>query len=177
MPAPDTPVSVFGHDYKIGRMSAMRQFHVTRRLTAVLAGVGESFGEIQRQGGSSAFAQAAASMRSGAEPEQRTEVVRVVRPILEAIARMPDADAEFVVNACLEVVERDVGGGKGWARVMPQPGVLMFADVEMPAMLAITFHVLRANLADFFFDLLSELSPQGETGSVSTSSEARMTGS
>lgn len=152
-------VTVMGNSYKLGRMDAMTQFHCTRRLAAVLASMGESFKELQDRGGAKALLHEAVT-----DGDVKPDVYRLMKPVLAAIGAMSDDDAEFVVNSCLKVVERGVGGDRGWAKVM-QADVLMYQDIQMPAMLALTFHVLRTNLASFFFEFLSGLvSPAEGTG-------------
>lgn len=173
MPSDSNEVPVFGHQYKIGRMNAIQQFHVMRRLGGVAGSLGEAFSQVQRLGGAASVEK----MVSSRDAAKSGDVLRVIEPVLLALGAMRDEDVNYVLHNCLSVVERQQSGGGGWARVMPQPGVIMFMDIEMPQMLAITWHVLRSNLANFFFDLLSGLTALETTEPGSSSSAGSATGS
>lgn len=170
---PKNEVSVFGHQYQIGRMNAIQQFHVMRRLHGVCGSLGEAFRQVQRLGGATAVEK----MVANRDADKSLDVLRVVEPVLRALGGMSDEDVNYVLHNCLSVVERQQAQTSGWARVMPQPGVLMFMDIEMPQMLALTWHVLRINLANFFFDLLSGLTALETTEPGSSSSAGSATGS
>lgn len=155
-------ITVFGHKYRAGKMGAIPQFHVMRRLHGVAASAGETLDAIQRMGG-------AANLEEAIREKRPTEnVMKVIAPILRALGEMRDEDVDYVLNNCLAVVQRAETNDRGWSPVMPQPGVLMFQDIQMPCMLVLTWHVLRSNLGNFFSDLLAGLSDPG-TGSASDS--------
>lgn len=158
---------VFGIDYRFGRMNAIDQFHVVRRLHALGGALAESFAETQRLGGAAELERAArdASRRG----EIGADLTRVIGPVLRAIGQMPEADVDYVLEKCLRTVERHVSGDTGWAVVWAPGAGLMFQDLGMPAMVVLVWHALRTNLADFFFDLLSGLNARAEGTTVSTS--------
>lgn len=164
-------VSVFGQKYKIGRMTAMQQFHVMRRLNIVCSAAGECFQRVQEMGGAGSIEDMVREKRP------TTQILSVIQPLLAAVGVMTDADVEYVFSNCLGVVERRVDGDRGWAPVWPRGGGLMYTDIEMPHMIVLTWHVLRENVADFFFVLLSGLTPQKGPDGESTSSRGSTTGS
>lgn len=155
---------IYGHAYKFGRLNAMQQFHVMRRLYAVSAALGEGFDTLRKQGGAETLLQ----------KEKETNILEIITPLIRAIGQMSDQDAEYIISTCLGVVERQ--GAGGWSRVQVAPGQLMFQDIDMPCMMALTWRVLETNLSGFFFDLLSgfpaamgvemgsSLSPEKTTG-------------
>lgn len=155
---------IYGHKYRIGALNAMQQFHVMRRLYAVSSAMGEGFSKLQEKGGAAALE----SQLSG-ETSRTVDILEIVQPLLRAVGQMRDEDAEYVFGTCLAVVERQMPGATGWARVQSSPGQMMFDDIAMPQMLALTWHVLRVNVSGFFFDLLSGLAAPGtkEPGSSS----------
>ena len=156
-------IQVFGQSYKIGRMNAITQFHVMRRLHALAASAGETLAAVQKMGGAAELERAIREKRPG------ENIMEVIEPVMRALGHMTDEEVNYVLHNCLVVVERQVTGGNGWAPVMPQPGSLMFSDIGMPHMIVLVWHVLRVNLANFFSDLLSALSAQGTTRSESGS--------
>lgn len=157
-------VTVFDQKYRIGRLNAITQFHVMRRLHGLAGSAGETFMSVQRMGGS---AQIEKAIREKSAPDHN--ILEVISPILRAIGDMKDEDVNYIFDTCLGVVERRIPGDRGWAKIMPNPGVIMFDDIEMSHMLVLTWKVLQANLSNFFSDLLSELLAQGTTGSGSAS--------
>jgi len=122
--------------YRTGRLDARRQFHVVRRLAPVLSSLSDLSG-------------------------LGSESLEALEPLARAVAGMVDADADYVINKCLGVVERRQPSG-GWARVM-SGDKLMFEDLDMAAMLRLVWAVLEDNLSGFFADL-----PRGLPGAVWT---------
>lgn len=117
---------VAGHNYRASKMDALRQFHVVRRLAPLLAGFG-NLSELRTMG--------------------LDELLSNIGPGLDALAEMPDKDADYVIHGCLSVVQREHEGG--WAPVFAR-GVLMFQDIELPEMLQLVGKVLEADLKGFF---------------------------
>lgn len=64
------------------------------------------------------------------------------------LAEMPQADVDYILTLCLSTVKRLEG--KDWAYVQaPNTDTLMFADIDMPAMIRLTVAVVEANLGSF----------------------------
>jgi hypothetical protein len=121
-----------GAAYTSGRLDAMKQFHVTRRLLPILAEMGMS-----------------ASMLAQLREEEATGgIVGVMGPVMDIISKMPDEDVEYIVRTCLAVVKRQQG--EAWAPVQAANGHLMFADIDMTVMIRLTIEVLKGNLEGFF---------------------------
>lgn len=116
-------VEVGGHKYRIGRMDARKQFHVARRLSPLLAGMG-GLGDK-----SAGFAAALA-------------------PLTEALSSMSDEDVDYVLDACLGVCHRLQQDGRP-APVMTRSG-LMFDDIDMAQMIQLAVKVIKENLGGFF---------------------------
>jgi len=124
-------ITIKDRKYRAGRMDARRQFHVVRRLTPLISGLTDL-----------------AALK--ADP------MAALGPIAETIADMKDEDADYILDACLSVAERQQAAG-GWAKVM-QSGSLMFEDLDMADMLRLAGAVLWENLSGFF-DALPKHSP------------------
>ena len=126
-------IQVSGRTYRIGRLDAMRQFHVARKLVPVITSLGS-------------LAEVAGSLKL-----QSAEGIAALKPVMDALAAMPDADCEFVLGACLSVTQRQNDGGTGWSPVWNVAAKrLQFEDIGLPAMLQIAAAVLRENLGGFF---------------------------
>lgn len=125
--------AIAGSNYKAGKLDPFKQFHIARRLAPLLS----SAGEIMK-------AHAAAS-----GDDDEAAMLAALEPVTRVLGSIPDADVEYVLGACLDVVSREQEGGKGWARVRSSGGALMFDDIDMVAMLQIAWNVLRHNLGGF----------------------------
>ena len=128
----NTIVEVNGASYRFGRLDAMKQFHVTRRLLPILAEMGMSAGMI-------------AQLR-GEETEKG--IMGLMGPVMGIISKMADEDVEYIIRTCLSVVKRQQG--EAWAPVQAANGSMMFADVDMTVMIRLTIEVLKGNLEGFF---------------------------
>ena len=141
-----------GHTYRAGKMNAKRQMHVMRRVAPVLPNVA-----------------GLATIFSGRDPGSVTlmELSPALSPIANAISHMSDDDCEYVLDACLSVVQRQQA--QSWAPLWNQAaGAPQFADVELPAMLQIASRVLQENFAGFLGGLpsVSASPPTAEAGAI-----------
>lgn len=118
-------LTLSGAEYQTGKLNAMKQFHVARRLAPVLG----------------AMAGMVAS-----------DPVKAFAPFAEAIAGMSDEDADYVLFACLDVTRRKQT--TGWAPIRSGAG-LMFDDIDLPVMVQIAAAVLQENLGGFFGEALA----------------------
>jgi len=151
-------IEIKGHAYVIGKLSAMKQFHVMRRLAGLLAAMAGAAQAGFAKGG----APKEKGKESAASPPPSPQVANmmalldgsldsILEPLADALAKMDDASAEFVIFSCLGVVERQQTGG-GFSKVAVN-GQLMFEDIDMATMLTLVAKVLQENLAGFFGDL------------------------
>ena len=125
----DTQLEVNGQTYNIGRLSPMTQFYVTRRLAPLLAQMGISLQALQK--GITA---------------DLTDFLPALGPITDALARISDDDANYVIFTCLDAVSRRTG--EKWGRVNTGTN-LMFTDIDMPTMLRLVVEVVKENLGSF----------------------------
>lgn len=126
-------LQINGINYRTGRMSAMVQFHVARRLAPILFSLG----------------QAAAKMGEAGPTEAAMEgaLFTGFTAVAEGLSKMSDADSEYVMNACLDITARESGGG--WAPLRVRAG-LMFQDIDLQAMMKIAMSCIQENLGSFF---------------------------
>lgn len=73
----------------------------------------------------------------------------MIASVAIALGKMTDADADYVLDACLAKVQRQQG--TAWASVAAPQGQIMFADMDMGALAQMVMAVLKeANLPGFF---------------------------
>lgn len=128
--------TVSGHHYKSRKMDAFKQLHVARRIGPLFGGLGDAYKKY---------------LESGNNP------MVIVEPVAVALAAIPDADVDYVINSCLDVCERGQGDPvKVWANVRGSTG-LMFEDIELAEMIQICWYVVQENLSRFIGALPAEL--------------------
>ena len=71
----------------------------------------------------------------------------VLEPLAKAVAAMPDADCDFVLDACLSVVSLNQSGA--WVQITNRGGGLQFDVIDMGEMLQIAAKVIQENLGGF----------------------------
>lgn len=122
-------IEINGISYKIGKLSAVAQFHVLRRIAPMLASVGLTLTQLKEARGDDTF-------------------MRLLQPASEILAKMTDTDAEYVLSMCLGACARR--SGEGWAQVWVKGGGLAFADMDMTSMLQLVIAAIKENMSGFF---------------------------
>ncbi|AFC85920.1 phage tail assembly chaperone [Frateuria aurantia] len=112
-----------GRQYQSAKMDTRKQFHVARRLAPAMGSL-------------------AAVAASGS-----VDNLSVLSPLASAIAAMPDADCDFVLDACLAVVSLNQSGS--WVQIANRSGGLQFDEIELGEMLQIAAKVIQENLGGF----------------------------
>lgn len=134
------PFEAGGQRYRItGKLNAIQQLHIVRRLAPLV----------------SAFAGVdLAALRpeeQALDPERGTAAMQqLLGPLAEGVAKLSDGDTEYVLAACMTLVQRDLGGGAGWGPVWnPQAKAMQYDDVGFVELMQIVGRVLLANMGDF----------------------------
>jgi hypothetical protein len=131
-------IKVKGEEYACGKLNALAQFHVVRRLGPMLVVAGISV-EMLRTGMKVAL----------------DDMVSMAGPVMELLSKMSDKDVDYILFTCLAVVKRKQGDQ--WAPItVKDTNQLMFHDIDMPAMIRLVVEVLKENLAGFLTELGAE---------------------
>jgi hypothetical protein len=124
-----------GVKYRAGKLNPFEQFNILRKLAPVFAAVA-----------STAESGVMAGLISG---ESEADLAKLLPPVLQGLADLPEEDANAVLFGCLRAVQRE--SGAGYAPVMAQGAQrLMFEDIDLPVMLQLAWKVLEHNLSGFF---------------------------
>ena len=150
-----TELEIGGNTYRINSMPAMTQFHVMRKLGPVLPGIVPVLAQA-----AAALPQADGQEDGGAMTtvDGVAAIAMAACPLLDGLAAMADADAEYVINHCLSAVMRRDSGGKSWSAVS-RDGVTMFDDIDLMTSMQIVWAVLRENYTGFFRAASTALAP------------------
>ena len=110
-----------------GRLNAFQQLHVVRRLAPVTERL-------------------VALAGSAGDPEA------FLGPLARTVGELPDADVDYILNACLDVTQIRHGDD------------IFFINgpLDLTMLLGIAAHVLKDNLSGFFADLPSVLNRAGK---------------
>ncbi len=134
--AQETEIEIDGKVYRVGRLNAKQQLHVFRRLGPLLAAIGKPVGEMVRAYGS----------LKEAEGSGKASLGDVLEPVMNELAKMPDAEVDYVIDTCLSACSRREGDR--FAPMMRQ-GVLVFQDIDMVAMVRLSIEVIKDNIGNF----------------------------
>lgn len=136
-------IEVAGNAYRIGRLDAFRQFHLSRKIAPLMPKLLPAFMELSKK------PDLLGDMQSIAD---------AMAPFADALAEMTDEAAEYVVATCLSVVHRRQGNS--WAPVWnSQVKATMFDDMDMSTMVPIVVRVITENLGPFLQGLLTGRKP------------------
>lgn len=135
---------ISGQRYRAERLDAFKQLHVSRKIAPIIPKLLPMFVK---------FAGKADALKDDLDG-----MAEAFEPLAQALAEMPDADCEYVFNACLSVVMRNQQGN--WASVWSQGAKsLMFDDIDLGVMVQIAAKVIWDSLGDFTRGLLANPAP------------------
>jgi hypothetical protein len=126
--------TIGSHDFRANPLAPKRAFHVARRIAPVIGGLKDLIPLL---------------LGKGIDLDDMEGVAAILEPIAQAMAKLPEDDADYILEHCLEVVQVKVEGGRGWAPIQTG-GALMYEWLTMPMMLQIAWTVLQQNLTSFF---------------------------
>lgn len=127
-------IDIGGHTYRLGKLSAMSQFHVARRIGPVVPSAVFLYLE---------------AMKSGKSLEQAmAELLPASQPILDELARLSDDALDYVVNECMSQIHRREGSTwfPIWNHGAQAP---MYEDVDMAVLLELTVRMISLCLGPF----------------------------
>lgn len=139
-------IELAGHRYSLGRMSAMQQFHVSRRIAPIIPALIPVYLRMQASG----------------KPltEDLDGLAAALQPLADGLAALKDEDAEYVIGTCMSVVQRQQS--TGWARAWNGKDP-MFDDMDLSVTLPLVVQVISANLGSFIQGLLTSQASSPES--------------
>ena len=147
-------ITISGKNYTIGRLNALDQLHVSRKIAPVIPSLIPIISEVAKGG----LSKVIESMESGDDVEldnidlsELDGLSTALAPLMDVIAGMSEADTNLVIHKTLSVVHR--GGA-----VLCRGESIMFDDMDMMQILPLVVAVIRKNLGNFIQDLLMKAS-------------------
>ena len=134
----DNSFEAAGKKFKIGKLDALRQFHIVRRIGPLLAEV------------MPAIAGVAQTKTDGMNESQKLEeFAKIAAPIMAGLSKLSDSDADYVLFKLLSVVEVHQPEHSYWAKISTDSALVM-QDLELPVLLQCAGRALMFNLSGFF---------------------------
>ena len=142
-------IPIGGHDYSIGRLNALDQLHVSRKIAPIIPNIMPILTEVAKGD----LEKVIESIESGENEELGglEPLAKALEPFMEAIAKIPEEDVNYVIHKCLSVVKRN-------GAVVCRGESIMFDDLDMNHLLPLTVAVIRTNLGNFIQGLLTKAS-------------------
>lgn len=161
-------MEINGIEYTIGRLNAVDQFHVSRKIAPIVPKLMPIIAEVAKGDLSKTIAaieaQKALKSTENADDQESTEqsdvnadlsdlepLAEAFSPLMDVIAQMPEEDANYIIFKCLGVVKR---GGAAVCR----NNTIMFDDIDMTQLLPLVIATIRINLGNFIQGLLMKAS-------------------
>jgi tail assembly chaperone len=121
-------IEIAGHTYRIGKLDAITQFHIVRKLGPLIVAVIKGLNDEK-------------------EKSKEEFIEELLKPTLAAISDLNKEDSEYVLFSALSAAYRQVG--EKWVR-MANGNRLQFEDTPMPTMMRLVYDVVQENLIGFF---------------------------
>lgn len=132
-------IELNGNTYRIGKLNAMDQFHVSRRIAPIIPTLIPVFLKLAQGGGLTG---------------NLTALGDALLPFAEGISSMSDEASEFVLATCLSVVHRQTG--TTWAPVWSKAAkATMFDDIDLSVLLNLAIRVIKDSLEPFIRGLVT----------------------
>lgn len=142
-------IPIGGHDYTIGRLNALDQLHVSRKIAPIIPNIMPILTEVAK--GDLEKVIESIESDENAELGGLEPLAKALEPFMEAIAKIPEEDVNYVIYKCLSVVKRN-------GSVVCRGESIMFDDLDMNHLLPLTVAVIRTNLGNFIQGLLTKAS-------------------
>lgn len=159
-------MEINGIEYTIGRLNAVDQFHVSRKISPIVPKLMPIIAEVAKGDLDKVIATIEANEEKAKVAAESSEVNEDVKqlvdnpdlddlnpladafsPLMEVFASMPEEDVNYIIYKCMSVVKR--GGA-----VVCRNNTIMFDDIDMAQLLPLVIATIRINLGNFIHGLL-----------------------
>ena len=134
----DREFEINGRKFKLSKLDTFKQFHIARRVGPILSELLPAFEVIKKLNDQSGIS----------EGEKLESIAQAAGPVMKAIAKLSDADADFVLLGLLQAVEVQQAAGN-WARVSSGT-MMMIQDFDLSMLMQLAGKAFMYNLAAFF---------------------------
>ena len=132
---------VDGKTYVAGKLNAMKQFHIMRKLLPIISEIKITLSDFD----------------GNSIEDLLKEDVSKLAPLTDCIAKLSDEDAEYCIFGILDQVKVKMDKGLGYSPICHN-NVLADSNMSMTSMMMIVLNALSHNFSDFLEHLPSESS-------------------
>lgn len=137
--ADNNDFTIGGRSFKLSKINAMKQFHVVRRIAPILGDMLPALKDVAR---------VHKNAENMSQDDQFEQMATIISPIMTGLARLSDADANFVLYSLLAAVEMKQDSGN-WAKIS-NGDMLLFDNLDLPTMLQAAGRAFAFNMIGFF---------------------------
>ncbi|KAF1012875.1 MAG: hypothetical protein GAK29_04803 [Acinetobacter bereziniae] len=142
-------ITIGEHDYTIGRLNALDQFHVSRKIAPIIPTLMPIISEVAK--GDLSKTIESIELGDNNELGSLEPLAQALEPFMEAFAKMPEDDVNYIIHKCLSVVKRG-------SSIVCRGRSIMFDDLDMGQILPLVVAVIRVSLSNFIQGLLMKAS-------------------
>ena len=142
-------ITIGEHDYTIGRLNALDQFHVSRKIAPIVPTLMPIISEVAK--GDLSKTIESIELGDNNELGSLEPLAQALEPFMEAFAKMPEDDVNYIIHKCLSVVKRG-------SSIVCRGQSIMFDDLDMGQILPLVVAVIRVSLGNFIQGLLMKAS-------------------
>lgn len=142
-------MEINGIEYTIGRLNAVDQFHVSRKIAPIVPKLMPLIAEVAKGD----LDKTIESIDKGEKGDLKDlqPLADALSPLMEVFAQMPEDDVNYIIFKCLSVAKRD-------GAVVCRNNSIMFDDIDMTQVLPLVIATIRINLGNFIQGLLMKAS-------------------
>lgn len=123
-----TEFEVVGKKYRVGKLDAIKQFHLMRKIGPIVAKIAPDFAN---------------------QADGLGDMQKMITPVLEALSEMKDGDVDYIIRMCLSVTKRDEGANVWVDCWNVRANMSQFADMDLSVLLPVCLNVIQENLGGF----------------------------
>lgn len=142
-------MEINGIEYTIGRLNAVDQFHVSRKIAPIVPKLMPLIAEVAK--GDLEKTIDSIDKREKGDLKDLQPLADALSPLMEVFAQMPEDDVNYIIYKCLSVAKRD-------GAVVCRNNSIMFDDIDMTQVLPLVIATIRINLGNFIQGLLMKAS-------------------
>ena len=146
------------HNYTIGRLNAIDQLHVSRKIAPIVPKIMPILTELAKGDLVKLFekldgeaAELSISDIDADDLEGLDGLADALGPLMEVFSQMNEDDVNYLIHKCLGVVKRGTA-------LVSRNNSLMFDDIDLQQIMPLVLAVIRINLGDFIRGLLMKAS-------------------
>lgn len=150
-----TEFEVDGKTYRVGKLNAINQFHLVRKIGPIIAKIGPMVVEMSKppensEGEPPVDTSDVPTVTSA--PSSLLDMAKIIGPVLDALSEMKDEDVNYIVKLCLSVTQRQEAAGQWMQTWNTRAGQPQYVDINLRALIQIAINVIQENVGDFLAD-------------------------